>query len=129
VYFHIFPTRFECIFTSSPPVSSVFFFEQKRQFDSAKRSLEKQLVLEQQRSRELIVQLEEYKTEKMKNSEKISSVVCEKTTLETGGEDLKKVRDNKTIGEDIQKGWFECSFKSSPLVSSVFLHLLHSFRV
>ncbi len=66
-----------------------------------------------------------------------------KTTLETSGEDTlprlttknRKMRAVKggEIGFRVQFSHpprsFECSFTSSPLVSSVVLHLLHSFRV
>jgi hypothetical protein len=56
------------------------------------------------------------------------AVKIEKTTLETSGEDRTEAREY--LAEFLSNFMEECQgYKSSPLVSSVFSHLPHSFRV
>ena len=91
VYFNIFSTRFECIFTSSPLVSSVFSH--------------------------LLHSFRVYFSYHILRH----SLLCTPKELVCG--------HFLDIQGHLFSTRFECNFTSSPLVSSVVLHLFHSFRV
>ncbi len=135
VWFYIFSTRFEFGFTSSPLVSSVVLGS---------------TVVFQYIMHPLIGHLVRHFT----SSPLVSGGEHQKSTLETSGEDVGLVLLVEYFADYFYKifwWWpfyilsfilssvfyqvcifsprFECVFPSSPLVLSVFFHLLHPFRV